>query len=264
MYYTVIKLDGHLRTRRKRRKQSCRPSNECSQISGVFYYVLIDWVGGPQVKIFGPTSFGAMTACQIFSRPVRPSSVNKHFNIWPPRLSFFSLFRVIKFAIGMFTYVAHFDRKVGIYIATKLYAILARLDGFFRSLSRHRVRPSYGDFLNSFAMKTRAGPYGVIWYHSVIHGLGFFSIWMLIQPRLESKALKLKLKLSLLWKRKKNWCLNLNFYACAPLKIASAQIVKLSLVNKSSSSFLRTLPKVNMPTSSLSSTLPLFYLCAFL
>ena len=26
--------------------------------------------------------------------------------------------------------------------------------------SRHRVRPSYGDFLNSFAMKARAGPYG--------------------------------------------------------------------------------------------------------
>ena len=26
--------------------------------------------------------------------------------------------------------------------------------------SRHHVRPSYGDFLNSFAMKARAGPYG--------------------------------------------------------------------------------------------------------
>ena len=26
--------------------------------------------------------------------------------------------------------------------------------------SRHRVRPSYGDFLNSFAMKAHAGPYG--------------------------------------------------------------------------------------------------------
>ena len=24
----------------------------------------------------------------------------------------------------------------------------------------HGVRPSYGDFLNSFAMKARAGPYG--------------------------------------------------------------------------------------------------------
>ena len=38
--------------------------------------------------------------------------------------------------------------------------ILAGPDGFFRPCSRHRVRPSYGDFLNSFAMKARAGPYG--------------------------------------------------------------------------------------------------------
>ena len=30
--------------------------------------------------------------------------------------------------------------------------------GFF--CSRFHVRPSYGDFLNSFAMKARAGPYG--------------------------------------------------------------------------------------------------------
>ena len=40
------------------------------------------------------------------------------------------------------------------------YAILAGPDGFFRTCSRHHVRPSYGDFLNSFAMKARAGPYG--------------------------------------------------------------------------------------------------------
>ena len=69
----------------------------------------------------------------------------------------------------MFTYVAHFDRKGGIYIATKLfqfashkepYAILARLDDFFRPLSRHRVRPSYGDFLNSFVMKARGAVRG--------------------------------------------------------------------------------------------------------
>jgi len=30
-----------------------------------------------------------------------------------------------------------------------------------RAPSRHRVGPSYGDFLNSFAMKARAGPYGL-------------------------------------------------------------------------------------------------------
>ena len=38
--------------------------------------------------------------------------------------------------------------------------MLAGPDGFFRPCSRHRVRPSYGDFLNSFAMKARAGPHG--------------------------------------------------------------------------------------------------------
>ena len=42
----------------------------------------------------------------------------------------------------------------------ELYAILAGPDGLFRTCSRHHVRPSYGDFLNSFAMKARAGPYG--------------------------------------------------------------------------------------------------------
>ena len=82
---------------------------------------------------------------------------------------FFFFSWVTKFAIGMFTYVAHFDRKVRIYVATKLFqfasrkeppAILAGPDGFLRPCSRHRVQSSYGDFLNSFAMKARAGPYG--------------------------------------------------------------------------------------------------------
>ena len=40
------------------------------------------------------------------------------------------------------------------------YAILTGLDAFFQLCSRHRVRISYGDFLNSFAMKARARPYG--------------------------------------------------------------------------------------------------------
>ena len=68
----------------------------------------------------------------------------------------------------MFTHVAHFNRKVRIYIATKLFqfasrkepwAILAGSNDFFQPCSRHHVRPSYGDFLNSFAMKVRVGPY---------------------------------------------------------------------------------------------------------
>ena len=51
----------------------------------------------------------------------------------------------------MFTHVAHFDRKVGIYIGTKLFqlssckephVILAGPDGFFRPSPPHRVRPS--------------------------------------------------------------------------------------------------------------------------
>ena len=88
--------------------------------------------------------------------------------------------RVIKFAIGMLTNIAHFDRKVGIYIVTKLlqfasreepYAIQAGPDGFFWPSSRHRVRPSYRDFLNSFAMKARAGPYGS--YDNVSYGSSF-------------------------------------------------------------------------------------------
>ena len=62
-------------------------------------YVLIDWVGGPDGKIFGPRSWRTdlaalgpcpMTEGQIFSRPARPNSVNKHFIIWPQHFSFHS------------------------------------------------------------------------------------------------------------------------------------------------------------------------------
>ena len=56
------------------------------------YYVLIDWVGGPDGKIFGSRSGRTdraqrcpylLTESQIFYRPARPYSVNKHFIIWP-------------------------------------------------------------------------------------------------------------------------------------------------------------------------------------
>ena len=103
----------------------------------------------------------------IFPSGPTIQSMNKHFIIRTPRFSFLFFFRVIKFAIGMLTYVAHFDRKVRIYIATKLfqfasrkepYAILAGLNGFSRPCSRHRLRPLYGDFLNS--NQARTGPYG--------------------------------------------------------------------------------------------------------
>ena len=58
-------------------------------------------MGGPDGKIFGPRSGRtdrgqrgpcAMTEGQIFSRPARPNSVNKHFIIWPPRRFFSSTF----------------------------------------------------------------------------------------------------------------------------------------------------------------------------
>ena len=69
--------------------------------SGQSFYVLIDWVLGLDGKIFGPMSWrmdqvqrgpSAMTECQIFSRPARPNSVNKHFIIWLLCFSFFFCF----------------------------------------------------------------------------------------------------------------------------------------------------------------------------
>ena len=119
-----------------------------------------------------------MTEGQIFSRPARPNSVNKHFIIWPPRFSFFPFFfsffffRVTKFGMLLIlTEKSGFIQQQSCFsslLARAIdkipvwgpYAILAGPDGFFRTCSRHHVRPSYGDFLNSFAMKARAGPYG--------------------------------------------------------------------------------------------------------
>ena len=145
-------------------------------------------MGGPDGKIFGPRSWRtdrakrgpcAMTEGQIFSRPARPNSVNKHFIIWPPHFSFFFFFpgnkirnvhlrrsfwpksrdlysnKVVLVRISRFH--CKTIEKIPVWGP---YAILAGPDGFFRPCSRHRVRPSYGDFLNSFAMKARAGPYG--------------------------------------------------------------------------------------------------------
>ena len=64
--------------------------------------------------------------------------------------------------------IINFDQKVRISIATKLfqfasgkepYAILAGTDSFFWPSSHQHVRPLYGDFLSSFAMKVHEGPY---------------------------------------------------------------------------------------------------------
>ena len=58
---------------------------------------------------------------QIFYRPARPNSVNISILSYDHRAFPHFFFRVTKF--GMLTDVAHFDRKVGIYIAiaTKLF-----------------------------------------------------------------------------------------------------------------------------------------------
>ena len=69
---------------------------------------------------------------------------------------------VIKFATEMFTYVAHFDRKVGIYIATKLFQFASRKELHANRAGRlfsALLAPS-GIFFNSFAVKARAGPHG--------------------------------------------------------------------------------------------------------
>ena len=40
------------------------------------------------------------------------------------------------------------------------YAFVVKTYGFFRPCSRKCVRPSYGTFINGFAKKAPAGPYG--------------------------------------------------------------------------------------------------------
>ena len=63
----------------------------------------------------------AMTKGQIFYRPARPNSVNISILSYDHRAYRPFFFRVTKF--GILTDVAHFDQKVGIYIAiaTKLF-----------------------------------------------------------------------------------------------------------------------------------------------
>ena len=73
-------------------------------------FVLIDWV---RPGWTGKCLARGHGVCTEWSEVRAPWP---HFIIWPPRFSFFVFFRVIKCAIGMFTYVAHFDRKVAIYI----------------------------------------------------------------------------------------------------------------------------------------------------
>ena len=83
-------------------------------------YLLTEWKG--RTGKYLARGHDVRTEGQIFYRPARPNSVNISIlsydhRAFPP----FFFFRVTKF--GMLTDVAHFDRKVGIYIAiaTKLF-----------------------------------------------------------------------------------------------------------------------------------------------
>ena len=115
----------------------------------------------------------AMTKCRMFScRPELTQSISiltYDHRDFPYFLLF--VFSGNKISIGMFTYVAHFDRKVGIYIATKLFQFTSwkepsnpsRTDGFFRRCSRRRVRPSLiRGFSQLFCNKSARGAVRVI------------------------------------------------------------------------------------------------------
>ena len=134
------------------------------------WYVLIDWVGWPEGKIFG-SGHGQICSC-----PALPNSVNsKHFIIWKPHFSLFLFLFVFFFSCNKIRYwnvqfswnVAHFDWKVGIYIPTKLfqfasrkepYVILAGLDSFFRPCSCHC--PHTRILSIALQWKAHMGPYG--------------------------------------------------------------------------------------------------------
>ena len=130
-------------------------------------------MGGPDGEILGTRSLRTdLTECQIFScRPDLAQSISilsYDYCAFPYFFYYYIFFSGNKIAIGMFTYVAQFDRKLGIYIATKLFQLTSRkepsnpsrTDRFFRHYSCHRVKPSFGNFLNSFTMKARPGSHG--------------------------------------------------------------------------------------------------------
>ena len=80
------------------------------------YYVLIYWVGGPDGKIFGLRSW--------------------HTDQVP----------------NVFPYIAHFDQKVGIYMATMLFQFASCKEPY-----AILAVPLQSAFLNSFAIKARTG-----------------------------------------------------------------------------------------------------------
>ena len=101
----------------------------------------------PEVMAYGPSA----------ARSVRhdPNSVNKHFIIWPPRFSFFPFFFYFFFRVTKFGMLLILTEKSGFIQQQSCFSSLLA-----RAIDKIHARPSYGDFLNSFAMKARAGPYG--------------------------------------------------------------------------------------------------------
>ena len=103
-------------------------------------------MGGPDGKIFGSRSWRtdraqrgpcAMTESEIFSHLARPNLVNKYFiirPIWRQICLKFEHARPSAFVVGPY--------------------------GFFQPRSRKCVRFSYGTFINGFAKKALAEPYG--------------------------------------------------------------------------------------------------------
>ena len=78
-----------------------------------------------------------MTESQAFFHPARPNLVNKYFIIRPISRQIFLKFQ-----------------------HARPYAFVVGPYGFFWPRSRKRVRPPYGTFINGFAKKTLARPYG--------------------------------------------------------------------------------------------------------
>ena len=129
----------------------------------VFYtlYVLIDWVGRPNGKIFdsrlgrtdraqwsGRTDLAALgpyvlTSSQIFSLPALPNSVNKHFIIWPLCFLFFLTERTCidqyAFIAGPYAFFRPYSFHTGFFISygfpTKLCA------GSYRSYDKTYFNP---------------------------------------------------------------------------------------------------------------------------
>ena len=122
-----------------------------------YYYVLIDWVGGPDGKIwsYDHRAFPFFLIIIIFFSGNKIRNVHLRRSFWPKSRDLYSN-KVVLVRISR----AHSLETIDKISVWGPYAILAGPDGFFRACSRYRVRPSYGDFLNSFAMKARAGPYG--------------------------------------------------------------------------------------------------------